>query len=64
MSDFFRDFSAHDADIDHHAAVWIVMGVEDEGAEECCRAALWERECRSGSARGLRYAHARFGGNA
>lgn len=31
---FFSDLTAHDADVDHDAAVVVVVGVEDEGAEE------------------------------
>ena len=31
---FFADFAAYDPDIDQDAAVGVVMGIEDEGAEE------------------------------
>src|SRR3990167_6010337 len=43
---FLRDGAADHADVNHHAAVCVVMGIEDEGAQ--CRITLVDVRCRKG----------------
>ena len=40
MSDLFGDLSADDADVDHDAAIRVVMGIKNKGAQDDRRSAL------------------------
>ena len=51
MSVFLRDFAADDADIDHDAAVGVVMGVEDEGAQNIIFGVFGRRNVDENAAR-------------